>query len=49
MNKKNKYDKNVKVLPCQTNNAIRKGKIMIEKEKKEFIKEESEQTKFLKI
>lgn len=50
MNKKNKYDQTVKALASQTNNAIGNGKIMIEKRKKiEFIREDPEQTNFLKI
>jgi hypothetical protein len=49
---KNKYDKTVKSLASQTNNLIgnAKGNIMIEKRKKiEFIREDPEQTNFLKI
>ena len=47
---KNKYDQTVKALASQTNNAIGNGKIMIEKRKKiEFIREDPEQTNFLKI
>ena len=49
---KNKYDKTVKSLASQTNNLIGNGKgnIMIEKRKKiEFIREDPEETNFLKI